>query len=75
MLNIEHLRPLVVRVQENLHGSAMHVLNDLMNGLIQAERERCAQECELVSQNWSANNDEYKSIALMCAKQIRTGKH
>ena len=42
---------------------------------VKAERERCAKECEMVAQNWSANNDEYKSIALMCAEQIRTGKH
>ena len=40
-----------------------------------AERERCAKECELVAQNWSKNNDEYKDVALMCAQQIRTGKH
>jgi len=46
-----------------------------INNAVAAERERCARECELVSQNWSANNDEYKSVALMCAEQIRTGRH
>lgn len=38
------------------------------------ERERCAKVAEKVSENWSANNDEYKAIALMIAEEIRKGQ-
>jgi 4-aminobutyrate aminotransferase-like enzyme len=47
---------------------------ELCNAVLE-ERERCAKECELVAQNWSANNDDLKAVALMCAEQIRTGRH
>jgi hypothetical protein len=43
----------------------------LASSCIADERERCAKICEKVSENWSANNDEYKSITLMCATEVR----
>jgi len=46
-------------------------LMKVVEGIVWFTMERCAKVCETVSLNWSANNDEYKSVALMCAEEIR----
>ena len=50
---------------------AQAFLYEFIRIVIDEEREACAKTAETVSQNWSANNDEYKAVALMCAKEIR----
>jgi hypothetical protein len=50
------------------------IIYDEVRALVEAEVERCAKVCEEVSQNWSANNDEYKDVAILCAKSVRAGR-
>ena len=50
------------------------LIYDELRKALEEEREFCAKVCEEVSQNWSANNDEYKDIALLCAKSVRAGR-
>lgn len=38
---------------------------------IARERERCAKIAEETALNWSANNDDYKTVALLVAQNIR----
>ena len=39
--------------------------------VVEMVQEDCAKSCEKTAENWSANNDDYKDVALTCAEDIR----
>ena len=49
----------------------MGQMQEILSRLADAVKEDAAKSCEKTAQNWSANNDDYKDVALMCAEDIR----
>jgi hypothetical protein len=67
----EHLHKFLLGMPHDDGTKAKSMLYEMIRVVINEEREACAKVAETVSQNWSANNDEYKAVALMVAKEIR----
>lgn len=52
-------------------AESMNEYRQILSELVEVVKEDCVQSCIKTSLNWSANNDDYKAVALTCAEDIK----